>query len=143
MEIRGLNAKRSLSVSAQARILSIEDHPEMRGLIQLIFERQGYHVISVKSGAFGLEMLKSLRPDVLLLDLMLPDVNGWEIYRQMKEDKDLAHLPVVIVSARSEKKDAKKGNHVIGNDRFVEKPFEIKNLINVVKDALNKEPVNS
>ena len=88
-------------------------------------------------------MLKSLQPDVLLLDLMLPDVNGWDIYRQLKEDKDLAKLPVVIVSARSEKKDAQKGNHVIGNDRFVEKPFEIKNLINVVNEALNREPVNS
>jgi DNA-binding response OmpR family regulator len=129
-------------VSTQARILSIEDHPEMRGLIQLIFERQGHHVISVKSGEFGLEMLKSLRPDVLLLDLMLPDVDGWEIYRQMKEDEELAQVPVIIVSARSAKQDAKRGRKVIGNDRFVEKPFEISDLISIVNDALEGQPVD-
>ena len=126
----------------QARILSIEDHPEMRGLIQLIFERQGHHVISVKSGEFGLEMLKSLRPDVLLLDLMLPDVDGWEIYSQMKEDEELAQVPVIIVSARSASQDAKRGRKVIGNDRYVEKPFEISNLISIVNDALERQPVN-
>jgi len=127
-------------VITQARILSIEDHPEMRGLIQLIFERQGHHVISVKSGEFGLEMIKSLRPDVLLLDLMLPDIDGWEIYRRMKEDEELAQLPVIIVSARSAKLDAKRGRQVLGNDRFVEKPFEVAHLINTVNSVLEQQP---
>lgn len=125
-------------MSNQARILSIEDHPEMRGLIQLIFERQGYHVISVKSGEFGLEMIKSLRPDVLLLDLMLPDIDGWEIYQKMKDDEDLAAVPVIIVSARSAKLDAKRGRQVIGNDRFVEKPFEVADLIKTVNSVLEQ-----
>ena len=81
------------------RILSIEDDPEMRGLIQLIFERQGHRVIGANQGDFGLEMLRSLRPDVLLLDLMLPDVDGWEIYGQLKDDAELSKIPVIIVSA--------------------------------------------
>ena len=127
----------------QARILSIEDHPEMRGLIQLIFERQGHHVVSVKSGEFGLEMIKSLRPDVLLLDLMLPDIDGWEIYRQMKEDQELAEVPVIIVSARSAKLDAKRGRKGIGNDRFVEKPFEVAELIKTVNSVLEQQPQGS
>lgn len=125
-------------MSNQARILSIEDHPEMRGLIQLIFERQGHHVISVKSGEFGLEMIKSLRPDLLLLDLMLPDIDGWEIYQKMKDDEDLAGVPVIIVSARSAKLDAKRGRQVIGNDRFVEKPFEVADLISTVNSVLEQ-----
>lgn len=123
-------------MQSQARILSIEDDPEMRGLIQLIFQRQGHHVISVKSGEVGLEMIKGLRPDVLLLDLMLPDIDGWDIYRQLKNDDDLAHLPVVIVSARNEEQDAKKGDHVIGDDRFIQKPFEVKDLIETVQGIL-------
>ena len=109
------------------RILSIEDDPEMRGLIQLIFERQGHRVIGAKRGDFGIEFLHSLKPDVLLLDLMLPDIDGWDIYRQMKEDEELSKIPVIIVSARSEAQDAASGHHVMGNDRFVEKPFEVKN----------------
>jgi DNA-binding response OmpR family regulator len=129
-------------VNSQARILSIEDDPEMRGLLQLIFERQGHHVVGVKKGEFGLELLKSLRPDILLLDLMLPDVDGWELYRQLKDDKELAQVPVVIVSARNEEDDAQDGYHVVGDDRFVEKPFEVKELIEVVNHVLKREPVN-
>lgn len=129
-------------MNSQARILSIEDDPEMRGLLQLIFERQGHHVVGVKKGEFGLELLKSLRPDILLLDLMLPDVDGWELYRELKDDQELAQVPVVIVSARSEEDDAQDGYHVVGDDRFVEKPFEVKELIEIVNHVLKREPVN-
>jgi DNA-binding response OmpR family regulator len=130
-------------MTPQARILSIEDEPGMSSLIQLIFERQGHRVVSVKSGEFGLEMLKSLRPDVLLLDLMLPDIDGWDIYQQMKEDEELAQVPVIIVSARDREQDARSGRYVIGDDRFIEKPFEVKNLIKAVNEALEKQAVSS
>ncbi len=122
----------------QVRILSIEDDPHMSGLLQLIFERQGYRVVSVKSGEFGLEMLKSLQPDVLLLDLMLPDIDGWDIYRQMKADEELSQIPVVIVSARNREQDAEQGYTVVGNDRFVQKPFEVSALIDTVKEVLGQ-----
>ena len=123
-------------MNTQARILSIEDDPEMGGLLQLIFERKGYRVIGVRRGDFGLELLRSLKPDVLLLDLMLPDVNGWELYQQMKADKELAKVPVIIVSARDAEQDAADGYHVVGNDRFVEKPFEVKDLLDTVYEVL-------
>lgn len=123
------------------RILSIEDDPEMRGLIQLIFERQGHRVIGAKQGEFGLEFLRSLKPDVLLLDLMLPDIDGWEIYHQMKADKELSKMPVIIVSARDQEQDAAAGNFVIGNDRFVSKPFEVRDLINAVNEVVDQFPV--
>ncbi len=129
-------------MNTQVRILSIEDDPEMRGLLQLIFERKGHHVIGVRRGEFGLELLKSLRPDVLLLDLMLPDINGWELYRQLKADKELAKVPVIIVSARNPQQDAAEGYYVTGNDRFVEKPFEVKDLVNTVHDVLEKQLVS-
>ena len=128
-------------MDTQLRILSIEDDPEMRGLIQLIFERQGHRVIGVKQGDFGLEFLHSLKPDVLLLDLMLPDIDGWEVYRQMKADKELAKIPVIIISARSAEQDAAAGHQVTGNDRFIEKPFEVQNLINTVNEVTEHLPV--
>ena len=115
----------------------------MRGLIQLIFERQGHHVIGVKKGEFGLELLKSLSPDVLLLDLMLPDIDGWDLYRQLKSDVDLKHVPVIIISARSRARDAQNGLEVIDDDIFVEKPFEIKELINIVNSTLEKQPADA
>jgi DNA-binding response OmpR family regulator len=129
-------------VKTQARILSIEDDPEMSTLIQLIFERKGHRVIGVRRGEIGLEFLRSLKPDVLLLDLMLPDVDGWDIYRQMKGDKELSKVPIIIVSARSQMQDAALGFKVIDNDRFIEKPFEIQELINAVNTVLEGAPIS-
>ena len=129
-------------MNTQARILSIEDDPEMSSLIQLIFERKGHRVIGARRGELGLELIKSLKPDVLLLDLMLPDIDGWELYRQMKTDKELAKVPIIIVSARSEEQDAASGFHVIDNDRFIQKPFEVKELIDTVTHMLEKWPVS-
>lgn len=129
-------------MNTQARILSIEDDPEMSSLIQLIFERKGHRVIGARRGELGLELIKSLKPDVLLLDLMLPDIDGWELYRQMKTDKELAKVPIIIVSARSEEQDAANGFHVIDNDRFIQKPFEVKELVDTVTHMLEKWPVN-
>ena len=129
-------------MNTQARILSIEDDPEMSSLIQLIFERKGHRVIGARRGELGLELIKSLKPDVLLLDLMLPDIDGWELYRQMKTDKELAKVPIIIASARSEEQDAANGFHVIDNDRFIQKPFEVKELIDTVTHMLEKWPVS-
>ena len=129
-------------MNTHLKILSIEDDPEMRGLIQLIFERQGHRVIGAKQGEFGLEFLRSLKPDVLLLDLMLPDIDGWEIYRQIKADPELAKIGVIIVSARSQTQDAADGNHVTGNDRFIEKPFSVQGLIDTVNEVAAQVPVS-
>jgi DNA-binding response OmpR family regulator len=129
-------------VDTQIRILSIEDDPEMRGLLQLILERKGHHVIGVKRGELGMELLKSLKPDVLLLDLMLPDIDGWEIYRQMKADEELSSVPVIVISARDPKQDAAKGFYVIGDDRYLEKPFEIDELVKALYEIIEKHPVN-
>ncbi|MDM8531307.1 response regulator [Anaerolineales bacterium HSG25] len=120
----------------QARILSIEDNPQMSVLIQLIFERQGHRVMGVRKGELGLEFLKNLNPDVLLLDLMLPDIDGWQLYRQMKADKELAKVPVVVVSARNPEHDRERGDFVIDGDKFVQKPFEVTELVNAVNTVL-------
>jgi DNA-binding response OmpR family regulator len=122
-------------VADSLQILSIEDDPEMRGLIQLIFERHGHRVIGAPRGEFGLEFIKTLSPDALLLDLMLPDIDGWDIYRQLKQDEETEDLPVIIVSARSQTQDAAAGNQVTGNDRFVQKPFDIDDLLQAVYQA--------
>jgi len=87
-------------------------------------------------------LLKSLKPDVLLLDLMLPDIDGWEIYRQMKEDDELRHVPVIIISARDQLRDAQAGHQVVGDDRFLKKPFEIDELVNAVYEVIEKHPVS-
>jgi DNA-binding response OmpR family regulator len=126
----------------QTRILSIEDDPEMRGLLQLILERRGHHVIGVKRGELGLELLKTLKPDVLLLDLMLPDIDGWEIYQQMKADAELASVPVIIISARDQKQDTQIGHTIVGDDYYLKKPFEIDELVHAVYEAIERHSLS-
>jgi DNA-binding response OmpR family regulator len=126
----------------QARILSIEDNPQMSVLIQLIFERQGHRVMGVRKGELGLEFLRNLNPDVLLLDLMLPDIDGWQLYRQMKADKTLCKVPVIVVSARNPDQDRAMGDYVIGIDRFIQKPFEVNELVTAVDEILDANGPN-
>jgi DNA-binding response OmpR family regulator len=95
-------------------------------------------VIGVKRGELGMELLKSLKPDVLLLDLMLPDIDGWEIYREMKADEELSTVPVIVISARDQTQDAAAGYYVVGDDRYLEKPFEIDDLLKTVYEVLDK-----
>ena len=71
---------------------------------------------------------------------MLPDIDGWEIYRQLKADSELAQLPVIIVSARNQDQDAAAGFKVVGSDKFVQKPFGIDELLEAVQDVLANSP---
>ena len=73
---------------------------------------------------------------------MLPDIDGWEIYHQMKADAELSTVPVIIVSAKSPEQDAAEGNRVVGDDRFISKPFEVMDLINTVYEVLDRHPVS-
>ena len=73
---------------------------------------------------------------------MLPDIDGWEVYRQIKADPELAKIAIIIVSARSEAQDAADGNRVVDNDRFIEKPFSVQGLIDAVNEVTEQLPVS-
>ncbi len=120
------------------RILSIEDNAQLTMFIQFFFERHGYKVVGLSKGKPGLELIRSLNPDLLLLDLMLPDIDGWEIYRLMKEDNQLCKIPIIVASARNESQDAKLGKKVMGDDRFLRKPFSNEELLATVQELLAK-----
>lgn len=98
--------------------------------------------MGVRKGELGLEFLKNLNPDVLLLDLMLPDMDGWQLYHQMKADKMLSKVPVVIVSARNPDRDKADGHYVTGKDRFIQKPFEVAELVAAVNQVLENGSEN-
>ena len=94
------------------RILCIEDHPEMIELIRLILGRRGFEVEGAVGGREGLELMEQNPPDLVLLDLMMPDVDGWEVYRQIKAKAALKDIPVVIVTAKAQGIDRVLGLHL-------------------------------
>jgi len=122
------------------RILCIEDHPEMIELIRLILGRRGYQVDGAVGGREGLEAMETTRPDLVLLDLMMPDLDGWDVYRQIKANKEISHVPVIIVTAKAQGIDKVLGLHIAGVDDYITKPFGPKELIESVERILSRTP---
>jgi DNA-binding response OmpR family regulator len=125
------------------RILCIEDEPEMIDLIRLILERKGFEVLGAVGGQEGLEAIRREKPDLVLLDLMMPDVDGWEVYRQMKADEELQHTPVVVVTAKAQSIDKVLGLHIAKVDDYVTKPFGPGDLVESVDRVLKKHEMKT
>ena len=121
------------------RVLCIEDEPEMIDLIRLILERKGFEVLGAVGGQEGLDVVRHEKPDLVLLDLMMPDVDGWEVYRQMKADEELQHIPVVVVTAKAQSIDKVLGLHIAKVDDYVTKPFGPGDLVESVERVLKKQ----
>ncbi|HLE03882.1 MAG TPA: response regulator, partial [Anaerolineales bacterium] len=87
------------------RVVCIEDEPEMIDLVRLILGRRGFEVVGANGGLEGLALVASEKPDLVLLDLMMPDMDGWEVYQRMKSDEALRDIPVVVVTAKAQSID--------------------------------------
>jgi len=123
-------------------ILCIEDEPEMIDLIRLILGRRGFEVIGAAGGKEGLEKVRQEPPDLILLDLMMPDIDGWEVYQQIKADEKTKKIPVIVVTAKAQSIDKVLGLHIAKVDDYIAKPFSPQELLNSVDKVLgpNKSP---
>jgi len=121
---------------AKARILCIEDHPEMIDLIRLILERRGFEVEGAVGGKEGLDAVIRRPPDLVLLDLMMPDIDGWEVYRQIKARTELRMIPVIVVTAKAQGIDRVLGLQIAGVDDYITKPFGPKELVASIERIL-------
>jgi DNA-binding response OmpR family regulator len=118
------------------KVLCIEDEPEMIDLIKLILERKGFEVLGAVGGKEGLEVIRREMPDLILLDLMMPEVDGWEVFRQMRADERLKDIPVVVVTAKAQSIDKVLGLHIAKVDDYVTKPFGPQELLKSVNKVL-------
>jgi two-component system response regulator VicR len=118
-------------------ILCIEDEPEMIDLIRLILSRRGFIVRGATSGEEGLKLIHEEIPDLVLLDLMMPDMDGWEVYQQMKANEATKKIPVIVVTARAQSIDKVLGLHIAKVDDYIAKPFSPQELLNSVDDVLS------
>jgi len=121
------------------RVLCIEDDPEMIDLIKLILERKGFEVLEAVGGEEGLEVSRREMPDLILLDLMMPEVDGWEVFRQMRADEQLKDIPVIVVTAKAQSIDKVLGLHIAKVDDYVTKPFGPQELLKSVNKVLAME----
>ncbi len=124
---------------AKKKIVCIEDEPEMIDLVRLILGRRGFELIGAVGGREGLETIRQIKPDLVLLDLMMPDMDGWEVYQHMKADEELRNIPVIIVTAKAQSIDKVLGLHIAKVDDYITKPFGPQELIESVNRVLGIE----
>ena len=105
-------------------------------LIRLILGRRGFDVVGAEGGREGLRAMLESPPDLVLLDLMMPDMDGWEVYRQIKANERLSDIPVIAVTAKAQGIDRVLGLHIAGMDDFITKPFGPKELVASVEHVL-------
>ena len=118
------------------KVLHIDDKPEMIDMIRIILGKAGYEVAGATNGRSGLQVLETFMPDVVLLDLMMPDIDGWEVFRSIKANPRTAHIPVVVLTARAQSIDKVLGLHIAKVDDYITKPFTQAQVLESLKRVL-------
>ncbi len=121
---------------ATARVVCIEDEPEMIDLVKLILSRDGYEVFGARGGMEGLQLVEDIQPKLVLLDLMMPDMDGWEVYQRLKANPNTRHIPVIVLTARAQSIDKVLGLHIAKVDDYITKPFGPQELSKSVKKVI-------
>ncbi len=119
-----------------ARILLVEDEASLRRLIGYALESKGYEVLVAVDGRQGLDMARSESPDLILLDMVMPEMSGMEVLSALKKDARLKDIPVLIVTASAQKKDAEK-TISMGAAGYLIKPFHVPTLYERVEQLLS------
>jgi len=118
------------------RVVYIEDEREMIDLVSLILSRNRFEVLGANGGREGLDLVRKEIPDAILLDLMMPDMDGWEVYQQLKADQKTSQIPVIVVTAKAQSIDKVLGLHIAKVDDYIAKPFSPKELVESLERVL-------
>jgi Response regulator containing CheY-like receiver, AAA-type ATPase, and DNA-binding domains len=119
------------------KILVVDDEPEVLQVLMLRLEMTGYEVLGAKDGREALDLAYSMMPDLIVLDFYLPDMNGDEVVKIIKEDRELKHIPILLISAITESV-AQKAKET-GAEGSLRKPFELDELVDKVGKMLGKD----
>jgi DNA-binding response OmpR family regulator len=119
---------RTASPKTGSRVLVVEDERDVAELIRYNLAKEGYDVLLAGNGADALKCARESRPDVILLDIMVPQLNGWEVCRRLKQDPETRAIPVIMVTGRAEEGDKVLGFEM-GADDYVTKPFSPRELV--------------
>jgi DNA-binding response OmpR family regulator len=118
-----------------ARILIIDDEPEITDIVETYFQSVGYDVKTANSGDEGVAQARKFKPNLVLLDIMMPNITGYEVCNQIKRMPELSGVPVVFLTGRDTREDSGR-SFQSGGDMFVKKPFSCERLLDLVRIAL-------
>lgn len=120
---------------AAKKILLIEDEPEFRAALKMRLEANGYEVVEAEDGVAGLDLARSRSPDLIVLDIMLPKMDGYKVARLLKFDEKYRNIPIVMLSARSQQTDRVTGL-AAGGDAYMTKPYKSQELLDTIAKLL-------
>jgi len=121
------------------KILIVDDEKDIRDLLEFNLENEGYETIKAKDGLEALKKAESGQPDLILLDIMLPHKDGFEVLRELRENKETANIPVIFLTAKDNEIDEVVGLE-LGADDYIIKPISIRKLLARVKKSFRKKP---
>ncbi len=113
------------------KVLVVDDEPDTLELVKLVLESGGFETVLAASGIEALAIVGNTKPDLVLLDIMMPDMDGWDVFRKIKEK--YPKIPIAILTAKAQNIDKLLGLHVLKADDYITKPFGKNELINKVK----------
>ena len=127
-------------IQPRATIVIVEDTPDIREVVELILAESGYDVISLPNGERCLETVQDCRPDLVLMDLSLPRIDGWEATRRLKADDATSNIPVLAFTAHAQDRALNDARQA-GCSAVITKPFEIDDLLRTITEAIHDMPV--
>jgi len=120
-----------------ARVLVVDDEPDLVRILEFGLKAAGYQVDTAYDGQEGLKKAREQKPDIILLDLMLPKLDGYKVCRLLKFDERYKHIPIMILSARTQEGDQNLA-HEMGANRFLTKPYEFAEILEHIKALLKQ-----
>ncbi len=118
------------------KILIVDDEPNIVMSLEYTFKKKNFEVYIARDGSEALQIAEDKIPDVVLLDIMMPNVDGYETLKQIKKNKHLKHTKVVFLTAKNKATDIEKGLQM-GADKYLTKPFSVKKLVSEINELLN------
>jgi two-component system alkaline phosphatase synthesis response regulator PhoP len=122
-------------MTQQKKILIADDNENIREALTYLLEDEGYKLWLAKDGAEALKQVREVRPDVLLLDIMMPEINGYDVCRTIKNDPDLKKTYIIMLTAKGQVTEQERGKEV-GADEYVVKPFSPMEILTKIKKIL-------
>ncbi|HVM00195.1 MAG TPA: response regulator [Egibacteraceae bacterium] len=118
-----------------ARVMAVDDDHVIRGLLEVNLEMEGHEVVTAVDGEDALAKVRADPPDLILLDVMMPNVNGWQVAEELKSDEATRDIPIIFLSARAMDADLRKGAS-LGVESYVTKPFDPIDLMELISRLL-------
>ncbi|MEA3309530.1 MAG: response regulator [Chloroflexota bacterium] len=113
-------------------VVHVDDDSGMIELTRLLLAPHNFEVIGATDGRKGLETMRRMDPNLVLLDLMMPDLDGWEVYHQMKDEPGLQDIPIIVITAKNENVDRVLGLHIAKVAAYITKPFSARELLDCI-----------